>query len=49
MINPDSILTIPPLPNTGGMSLFIVGYGMLFAGTTLVGAGLGAWKRLRGR
>jgi hypothetical protein len=39
---------VVPLPNTGGMSLFIVGYAMLLAGCALIGVGLSAWRKLRG-
>ena len=45
-----SLLTIGavPIPFTGGLSLFVVGYGLLLAGCVLVGTGLAVWRKVRG-
>lgn len=51
LLKPATLFTVGalPLPFTGGMSLFVVGYGLLLAGCLLVGAGLAAWRRIVGR
>ncbi len=45
-----SLLTIGavPVPFTGGVSLFVAGYGLLLAGCVLVGTGLAVWRKVRG-
>jgi len=50
MFEIGSLLTIGavPIPFTGGLSLFVVGYGLLLAGSLLVGAGLAVWRKVRG-
>ena len=51
LLKPATLFTVGalPLPFTGGMSLFVVGYGLLLAGCLLVGVGLAAWRRFVGR
>ncbi len=51
LLKPATLLTVGalPLPFTGGMSLFVVGYGLLLAGCVLVGAGLAVWRKVNGR
>ncbi len=51
LLKPATLFTVGalPLPFTGGMSLFVVGYGLLLAGCLLVGAGLAAWRKFVGR
>lgn len=51
LAKPAAFLTVGalPLPFTGGMSLFVVGYGLLLAGCVLVGAGLAFWRKVVGR
>lgn len=50
MFSTGLVLTIGaiPVPFAGGMSLFVVGYGMLVVGCVLVGAGLAVWRKVRG-
>lgn len=50
-LKPATLFTVGalPLPFTGGMSLFVVGYGLLLAGCILVGAGLAVWRKVNGR
>ncbi|MCZ2110499.1 MAG: hypothetical protein LC118_13190 [Dehalococcoidia bacterium] len=51
LLEPATLFTVGalPLPFTGGMSLFVVGYGLLLAGCVLVGAGLAVWRKVNGR
>ena len=51
LLKPATLFTVGalPLPFTGGMSLFVVGYGLLLAGCVLVGAGLAVWRKVNGR
>lgn len=51
LAKPAALFTVGalPLPFTGGMSLFVVGYALLLAGVALIGAGLAVWRKVVGR
>ncbi|MCK6565830.1 MAG: hypothetical protein L6Q80_13945 [Dehalococcoidia bacterium] len=37
-----------PVPFAGGVSLFVAGYATLVLGCVVFGAGLAAWRKMRG-